>query len=158
MDASQVKKTWVASKGSDRYRRGMYTHFWRVTPHPALVVFDQPNAMTACTRRARTNNPLQALTLLNDEAFFELAAGMAKRLLKEAPTDNGGRVDYAMRLAVGRKPDGVERERLIRLAAAERDEYKTHPEAAEKLGGEEVATWTAVSRVLMNTDEFITRE
>jgi hypothetical protein len=159
MAASQVKKTWTASDGPDRYRRGMYTHFWRVTPHPALIVFDQPNGMTACTRRARTNNPLQALTLLNDQAFFELAQGMAKRVLREAPPDIGGRVDYAMRLAVCRKPDKLEHERLARLAAAELDEYKTKPETAEKLGGgPETAAWTAVSRVLMNTDEFITRE
>jgi hypothetical protein len=158
MDASQVKKTWVASTGPDRYRRGMYTHYWRVTPHPALVVFDQPNAMTACTRRARTNTPLQALTLLNDDAFFELAQGMAKRVLREAPADNAGRIEYAVRLAVCRKPDAVERERLASLAAAELDEYKTRPEAAQKLGGAELAAWTAVSRVLMNTDEFITRE
>ena len=52
----------------------------------------------------------------------------------------------------------MERERLARLVAAELDEYKTHPEAAQKLGGPELAAWTAVSRVLMNTDEFITRE
>jgi hypothetical protein len=158
MEASQVKKTWVASKGPDRYRRGMYTHFWRVTPHPALVVFDQPNAMTACTRRARTNNPLQALTLLNDEAFFELAVEMAKRVIREGPADNAGRIEYAMRLTVGRKPDNVERERLARLVSAELDGYKTHSEPAQKLGGPDVAAWTAVSRVLMNTDEFITRE
>src|SRR5262249_60159762 len=112
MDASQVKKTWVASKGSDRYRRGMYTHFWRVTPHPALVVFDQPNAMTACTRRARTNNPLQALTLLNDEAFFELAQGMAKRVLRQAPSDTAGQIAYALRLSVCRKPDAIDSDRL----------------------------------------------
>jgi hypothetical protein len=158
MDASQVKKTWTASKGPDRYRRGMYTEFYRVTPHPALVVFDQPSAMMSCTRRARTNNPLQALTLLNDTAFFELAEGMAKRILREAPADNAGRVDYAMRLAVARKPDGAERERLLRLATAELDEYKTHEDAAQKLGGADIAAWTAVSRALMNTDEFITRE
>ena len=83
---------------------------------------------------------------------------MAKRVVKEGPADNAGRVEYALRLTVGRKPDSVERERLARLVAAELDEYKTHPEAAQKLGGPELAAWTAVSRVLMNTDEFITRE
>src|SRR6476620_8083735 len=136
----------------------MYTHYWRVTPHPALVVFDQPNAMTACTRRARTNTPLQALTLLNDEAFFELAQAMAKRVVNAGLADNPGRIEYALRLAVCRKPDAVEQNRLARLVAAELDEYKTHPEAANKLGGPELAAWTAVSRVLLNTDEFITRE
>jgi hypothetical protein len=158
MSASQVKKDWVASSGPDRYRRGMYTHYWRVTPHPALVVFDQPNAMTPCTRRARTNTPLQALTLLNSEAFFDLAQGMAKRIVETGPPDNAGRIEYALRLTVSRKPDSVERERLSRLVAAELDEYQTHPEAARKLGGPELAAWTAVSRVLLNTDEFITRE
>jgi hypothetical protein len=158
MAASQVKKNWTASIGPDRHRRGMYTHYWRVTPHPALVVFDQPNAMTACTRRTRTDTPLQALTLLNDEAFFELAEGMAQRVVKEGPADNAGRVEYALRLTVCRTPDSLERETLARLVAAELDEYKTHPEAAQKLGGPELAAWTAVSRILMNTDEFITRE
>jgi len=158
MDASQVKKTWVASSGADRYRRGMYTHYWRVTPHPALVVFDQPNAMTACTRRTRTNTPLQALTLLNDEAFFELAQGMARRVLREAPADNAARIEYAVRLTMCRKPDAVERDRLARLLSVELDNYKTQPLQAARMGGAELAAWTAVSRVLMNTDEFITRE
>ncbi|HTM49539.1 MAG TPA: PSD1 and planctomycete cytochrome C domain-containing protein [Bryobacteraceae bacterium] len=158
MAASQVKKSWVASKGADRYRRGMYTHFWRVTPHPALVVFDQPNAMVACTRRARTDTPLQALTLLNDSAFFELAQGMAKRILESGPSGASGRIDYAMRITVCRTPDQVEKEQLARLLAAELDEYKTHPEKAQKLGGGDQAAWTALSRVLLNTDEFITRE
>ena len=158
MDASQVKKTWVASNGPDRYRRGMYTHYWRVTPHPALVVFDQPNAMMACTRRARTNTPLQALTLLNGDAFFEMAQGMARRVLREAPADNPGRIEYAVRLTMCRKPDATERDRLARLLALELDDYKTQPLEAARLGGAELAAWTAVSRVLMNTDEFITRE
>ena len=52
----------------------------------------------------------------------------------------------------------MERDRLTQLVAAELDEYKTHPAPAQKLGGPDVAAWTAVSRVLMNTDEFITRE
>jgi hypothetical protein len=158
MAASQVKKQWKASAGADRYRRGMYTHYWRVTPHPALAVFDQPNAMTVCTRRARTNNPLQALTLLNDEAFFELAQGLAKRVLEEAPADNQKRIEYVFRLAVAREPDALERERVGRLLRAEIDEYQTRKEEAQKLGTAEVAAWTAVSRVLMNIDEFITRE
>jgi hypothetical protein len=158
MASSQLKKEWKPSSGPDRYRRGMYTHFWRLTPHPALAVFDQPNAMTVCTRRARTNTPLQALTLINDEAFFELAQGMAKRVLREAPADSLKRIGYAFRLAVAREPDSVERDRLLRLLSAELDEYQTRAEAAQNLGGPETAAWTAVSRVLMNTDEFITRE
>ena len=159
MAASQVKKDWVASKGPDRYRRGMYTHFWRVTPHPALVVFDQPNAMTACTRRVAHQHSAAGADAAQRRRLLRTGRrAWRSACLREAPADNAGRIDYAMRLAVGRKPDAVERERLAGSLAAELDEYKTRPEAAEKLGGPELAAWTAVSRVLMNTDEFITRE
>lgn len=160
MDASQVKKSWKPSTGEDRYRRGMYTHFWRITPHPALVVFDQPNAMTACTRRARTTSPLQALTLLNDSAFHELAQALAARVA-ESTGSREDKVEQAFRLCVARKPDISERERLSRLYATELDAFQSAPEEAEKISGKKdanLAAWTTVARVLLNTDEFITRE
>jgi mono/diheme cytochrome c family protein len=40
MNLGQVKREWKPSTGADRYRRGLYTHLWRATPHPALAVFD----------------------------------------------------------------------------------------------------------------------
>ena len=86
------QREWKASSGKDRYRRGLYTHFWRSTPHPALMVFDSPNGVTSCTRRSRSNTPLQALTLLNDEAFFEFAQGLARRLMREAPQQDSERI------------------------------------------------------------------
>jgi hypothetical protein len=164
MSASQVKKTWKTSSGPDRYRRGMYTFFWRVTPHPALVVFDTPNSMTACTRRSRSNTPLQALTLMNDAAFHEMSQAFAQRLMIEAPPPQ--RLEYAFSVALSRKPRPKEAERLQGLLASERDELTTHPEEAEKLVGKapveidriELAAWTSVARVILNTDEFITRE
>ncbi len=159
MDASQVKKSWKESKGADRFRRGMYTHFWRITPHPALVVFDQPGAMMACTRRSRTTTPLQALTLLNDAAFHELARGFASRIVKEAAPD--ARIGLAFQLALARDPLASERDRLARLYSVELDDFRTRPEEAAKMAGAadpELAAWTSVARVLMNTDEFITRE
>jgi len=162
MDASQVKKNWKASTGPDRFRRGMYTHFWRITPHPALVVFDQPNAMTTCTRRARTTTPLQALTLLNDSAFHEIAQSLASRILREGPDSVDGRMGFAFRLCTSRDPSAAERDRLVRLYQLEVDDFRTHPEEAAKIAGAQagpdLAAWTSVARVLMNTDEFITRE
>ena len=68
----QIQREWVASEGPDRYRRGMYTYFWRSSPHPGLMVFDAPDSTTSCTRRNRSNTPLQALTLLNDKATTNL--------------------------------------------------------------------------------------
>ena len=104
MSLGQVRRDWKPSEGADRFRRGLYTYFWRATPHPSLVVFDAPDATRACTRRMRSNTPLQALTLLNDPAYFEFAKGLAARVLREAPSDDEGRLALAFRLALARSP------------------------------------------------------
>src|SRR2546423_9479539 len=90
----------------------MYTHFWRSAPPPALTVFDAPEAPPACTRRNLSNTPLQALTLLNDQAFFEFAQGLARRVLQEGPADDAGKIRHAFRLCLGREPRAVEQQRL----------------------------------------------
>ncbi|MGH9661632.1 MAG: PSD1 and planctomycete cytochrome C domain-containing protein, partial [Bryobacteraceae bacterium] len=100
MEASQLKKTWSASTGTDRYRRGLYTFFWRVTPHPALVVFDAPSGMVACTRRTRSNTPLQALAMLNETASHEFAQALAARLARDAPAGGDARIRRAFQLTV----------------------------------------------------------
>jgi len=146
MALGQVRRDWAASEGTDRFRRGLYTYFWRATPHPALVVFDAPDATRACTRRMRSNTPLQALTLLNDLAYHEFANALAARVLREGPADDPGRLDLAFRLALARAPGEAESRRLARLLA---DARRSDP-------GPEA--WTTVARVLLNLDEFITRE
>lgn len=78
MDKGQVKRSWKASEGEDRFRRGVYTFVYRATPPPSLNVFDAPDGFSTCTRRSRSNTPLQALTLLNDSSFFEFAAALEK--------------------------------------------------------------------------------
>ena len=47
---TQRKKNWPENTGADRFRRGMYTYFWRSSPYPFLPTFDAPDANTACTR------------------------------------------------------------------------------------------------------------
>ena len=144
MSLGQSNREWKASTGGDRFRRGMYSFFWRATPHPALAVFDAPDAFSACTRRLRSNTPLQALTLLNDAAFVELAEALAQRIQTEAP--EAQRLDFGFRLCTGRTPQSAEKERLRRLL----DE--------EAGGGGTVKAWQTFARVLLNLDETITRE
>jgi len=76
MGLGQVKRVWNVSTGEDRYRRGLYTFVYRATPAPSLSVFDAPDGQICSTRRVRSNTPLQALTLLNDTAFFEFATAL----------------------------------------------------------------------------------
>ncbi len=172
---TQVKRAWKSSTGPDRYRRGMYTHFWRASPHPALTVFDAPDAGTTCTRRNRSNTPLQALTLLNDAGFAEYAYGLALRLLQEVPEDPQVRVELGFRLCLGRHPTEAERQRLCEFVMSQLVHYQSHPEEATTLlngGGPpgarldafaevspaEKAATVLLARVLLNLDEFLTRE
>ena len=78
MNLGQVAKDWKVSSGPDRYRRGVYTFVYRASPPPSLSVFDAPDGQSTCTRRIRSNTPLQALTLLNDPSFFEFATTLQK--------------------------------------------------------------------------------
>ena len=158
---------WTDSKGEDRYRRAMYTFFKRTAPHPDLMTFDCPDANTACLTRTVSDTPLQALAALNAEAFAEAARALATRVLREAPGHDAVRVERAFRLALARPPTGAETSRLMSLLSQARAYYAANPEEAQKLAGTakhtndtkpgEVAAWTAMTRIVMNTDEFITR-
>ncbi len=97
MSQGQVKREWKTSSGEDRYRRGLYTFMYRATPAPSLNVFDAPEGNATCTRRNRSNTPLQALTLLNDTAFFEFAQALAKIVEEEG-------VEAAFQRCTSRKP------------------------------------------------------
>jgi hypothetical protein len=161
-DFTQDKKPWKAATGRDRYRRAMYTYLWRSSLYPSLTVFDFPDPNVACTRRNRSNTPLQALTLANDQTFAEFAVGFATRILNE-PGDDVSRIRAAVKFALGREPQSLEAARLGQFLQQQRDEFAKNVDAAKSLAGAseqpvESAAWTAVARVLMNLDEFITRE
>ena len=142
---TQTQRAWVESTGPDRYRRGMYTFIWRQSQHPLLTTFDGTDAQTPCTRRNRSNTPLQALHLANDPVFVELAAALGKRIETAGPPDDAGKVAFAFRVCFARDPSSAERERVLAYLEAQR---KANSKTA----------WNAVARVLMNLDEFITRE
>jgi hypothetical protein len=144
MNLGQSRREWKTSEGADRYRRGMYTYFWRATPHPSLTIFDAPDAFSACTRRARSNTPLQSLTLLNDRAQFEFAQALAERLIDQEKS-NAVRIRQAFEYCVSRPPSAAEQDRIEKLLTTGSSE------------GEKEA-WTTVARVLLNLDETITRE
>jgi hypothetical protein len=159
MKLGQLKRDWKVSRGAERYRRGLYTHLWRATPYPALSVFDAPDAFSACTRRLRSNTPLQALTLLNDEAFVEFAQALARRVLREAPASNDARLSLAFQLCLGRTPNPSESRRLLELLKQELESLSALPAAPGAPTDANLAgAWTTVARVLLNLDETITRE
>jgi hypothetical protein len=154
MTLGQNRRAWVASTGADRHRRALYTHHWRATPHPAIAVFDSPDAFSACTRRLRSNTPLQALTLLNDLQFFEFAGALATRIQSEGGADDSARLDYAFRLCVARPPTAAERTRLLELL---RQLQTPASDPAAEPAATPLEAWTTLARVLLNLDETLTR-
>ncbi|HVC98907.1 MAG TPA: DUF1553 domain-containing protein, partial [Pirellulales bacterium] len=165
---TQQVKYWNETTGPDRYRRGMYTYFWRSSPYPFLMTFDTPDANTTCTRRVRSNTPLQALTLANDRVFVEAAQALASRVLREAPSvADAERVHYAFRLCFAREPSAKEASRMGQLLELQRRAFNAAGADAASVAPAdrptetapaESAAWTALARVLLNLDEFVTRE
>jgi hypothetical protein len=147
-DFTQDPKPWIAASGGQRYRRGMYTHFWRSSPYPMLLTFDAPGGNVTCTRRLRSNTPLQSLTLANDEAFFEAAGALAQRVLAMEGNDFE-RAELAFRLCLTRQPTDAECQALSHVI---------REELAATAAEEREAGWVRICRVLLNLDETITRE
>ena len=158
---------WKASQGEDRFRRGMYTFFKRTAPHPNLTTFDCPDSNTTCVERRASNTPLQALTTLNNEVFVEASQAMARRLVSESHANDRVRLVRAFRLCVARPPNSQEIRGFTKLLGAAREWYTSHGDDAKKLVGryategagmDETAAWVATCRIMLNMDEFITRE
>ena len=134
MTLGQMKRPWVADVGPNRYRRGLYTFFWRATPNAFLTTFDAPGGVQSCTRRLRSNTPLQALTLLNDPALIEIAQGLAARILAErpAPATDRDRLEQALLLCLGRPAAAGELKTLENVLAQERDLLRSLPGVSRK--------------------------
>jgi hypothetical protein len=143
--------SWPESQAKDRYRRGLYIHFQRSTPYPMLVNFDAPKASVAQCKRDRSNTPLQALNLLNDPVFLEAAQGLGYQARTSAD-DFYSRLDQVFLRALSRPPTANEKQKLEQYFAAQKEQL-----AKENITGE-AAVWAALSSVLLNLDEFLTRE
>jgi hypothetical protein len=173
--AEKDENKWTVSTGSERYRRGLYVWVQRTRPYHSLTTFDAPEALAPCTRRERSNTPLQALTLLNDLVFLEAAHALGHEM---AASTNPIRVEQAIRSAfqrcLSRMPTDDEVDVLVKLYEQSLEKYRKSPDAAEallktaspdagndhdaKLDAVQVAACLHVARAMMNLDEFFNRE
>jgi len=157
---------WKASTGPNRYRRGLYTFFRRTAPYPQLMNFDAPDANRTVSRRHRSNTPLQALNLLNDEVFLEAARALAVRVVSGPPMDWNQRLERIFASTLCRLPTDREAERLADSYRRQKSILARSPSVAKQLtlvnprghSQADVAAWMGVGRILLNTDEFVTRE
>jgi hypothetical protein len=171
--ASYGPKIWKEETGPERYRRALYTFRYRSVPYPMLQIFDAPNGDISCVRRARANTPLQALTTLNETLFVESARALALKTLREGGVTDAQRLTYAFRRCLARKPTALESGELLKLLNKQKQRLTDGWLSALELTGADadqppalpvrftpvqLAAWTAVSRVLLNLDETITKE
>lgn len=167
---TQNSKPWNEEQGENRYRRTMYTMFYRSAPYPLLATFDAPDFTSACTRRQPSSTPLQALSVANDPMFLEVAGGLAQRVLQDQPRDPEAIANAMWKICLSRAINADEREIVAKFFEAEKQRFDRSPEQINKLlkpmkrfswpadlSQAEIAATISLARLVFNTDEFITR-
>jgi mono/diheme cytochrome c family protein len=157
---------WTESPGEDKYRRGLYIFFQRTVPYPMLMTFDAPDSNATCSRRERSNTPLQALTLLNDPVFFECAQALGQRMAEAPGEDLVEKIRHGFERCFARPPTTEELAQLRKLYDAQWKLVSANVDNAVKIADTkrddakavEKATLVALGRVMLNLDEFVTRD
>jgi hypothetical protein len=163
----KVDNTYPTSEGEDRYRRGVYTVWRRSAPYPSFVNFDAPDRASCVVKRVTTNTPLQALTLMNDPTYQEMAVSLAVRIARAEPGGTvGDRVIRGFRMCLARAPSAKEMGFLETAYRGELARVQSDEDGLQRLSETweipanvsraELAAWTYVATILLNLDETIT--
>jgi hypothetical protein len=156
--------------GGALYRRSLYSYWRRTVPPPSMTVFDAADREMCRVQRARTNTPLQALTLMNDVTYVEASRKLAERMITEGGEASDQRLNYGFRLVTGRAPGPQELAVLAEMFQKLRKAYRKDRSSAKELLNEgeaernpkldprEAAAYAAVASLILNTDEAVTRE
>ena len=161
---------YIVATNEDRFRRGVYVVWRRGAPYVSFMNFDAPDRGACVVRRPRTNTPLQALTLLNDEAYVEMALAFAGRILTEAKGTPEAKINYAYKTALGRAPRADETSYLKKLILKRLTYFEINPNEAanliantkgwkmpKEMAKGELAAWFYIANILLNLDETITK-
>ena len=160
-----------ADKGHDRvHRRSLYTFVKRTSAPPQMTTLDAPNREACTVRRERTNTPLQALLLMNDVQFFEPARYLAETSLRDRPElEPVARARELMRRVLCRAIDDEEAAALADAVARERSHFADDLGRAERIANfgslppaedldpDQLAAWSWAASLLLNLDEFVTK-
>jgi len=107
-----VLASYKQDHGPAIYRRGLYTFIKLTAPPPSMMIFDASNRDQCEAKRASTNTPLQALTMLNDPTVLE-----ASRVLAETISVNNmslaDKVQHAFETILIRTPSKFEKRKLL---------------------------------------------
>ena len=166
---SSNTRVFELGRGEELWRRSLYTYWKRAVPPPALLTFDAPTRESCTLQRQRTNTPLQALVLWNDEQFVEAARALAARTVRARTSDEDGLARLFQR-CTGRRPDAEEGASLRDHLDALRQRFHEAPEDASALLAvgvsplpddvppAELAAWTLVANAVLNLHESLTQD
>jgi hypothetical protein len=159
---------YVQEHGNALYRRSMYTYVKRMASPPNMDTFDAPMRDVACTRRQRTDTPLQALVTMNDVQWVEAARALAQRVIRET-SDTQQRINRmseillahdapvpmaaALEISVHQMQEHYARDPKAAHSLVEIGEKKRDPSIPES----ELAAWTVVATEMLNLDETINK-
>ncbi|MEM9282465.1 MAG: PSD1 and planctomycete cytochrome C domain-containing protein [Verrucomicrobiota bacterium] len=110
--AGATETYYIPSKGEDAYRRGVYTIWRRNNPYPMFINFDATDRGVCVIQRDVSNTPLQALNLLNDPVYVEMAEAFARRIATEGGQSLDDRIEWAFRTVLARFPRESEHQLL----------------------------------------------
>jgi len=160
---------YIQQHGDALYRRSLYTYWKRMAPMPDMDAFDAPMRDVVCTRRQRTNTPLQALVTMNDVQWVEAARGLATRVIHEGGKQSDQRVRLMSEILLAHDPSPEMAAVLLKSASQMETHYARDPVAAKKLvevgekkpdvsiAAPELAAWTMVASEMLNLDETLTK-
>ncbi len=166
-------RNYKADQGEGRYRRTLYTIWKRTAAPPTMLLFDAPNRETCTIKRSRTNTPLQALSLLNENTFVEAAQALAQRMVREGGDTPEQRIAFAFEWLTARKPDPREATLLLDGFQQDLKVFRDNPERAtsflkfvdpgyaqslDEAQRCELAAYALTANVLLNLDEVVTRQ
>ena len=155
--------------GQALYRRSLYTYWKRMAMPPDMDAFDAPMRDAVCTRRQRTDTPLQALVTLDDPQWVEAARALAQRLIKEGGSQPAQKIQYLSDLLLSHDLP-PQMEAVLQKSFEQMEQHYAHdPRAARELVsiGEkprdpsipapELAAWTIVASEGLNLDETLNK-
>ena len=160
---------YTQQHGDALYRRSLYTYWKRMAMAPDMDAFDAPTRDTACTRRQRTDTPLQALVTMNDPQWVEASRTLAERLIHQGGKQPAQRIQYLSELVLAHDPS-PQMESVLQASLSHMEQhYAADPVAARVLIGvgekphdasiapPELAAWTMVVSEVLNLDETLNK-
>lgn len=156
-------------RGEELYRRSLYTYWKRMAMQPNMDAFDATPRDTVCTRRQRTDTPLQALVTMNDPQWVEASRALAERVIREGGRGTADRLHFLGELVLSHPPSPRMEQVLEQSYKEMQEHYASDAAAAQSLvsvgdsrrasgiPAPELAAWTMVVSEMLNLDEALNK-